>query len=81
MTCMHSSAHQRRAKYTIRQCKTAKPGKRSLILRHIEELGLHVQLAELGYAACELEIGLHSFQDPHVGEADFFDELEFGVFG
>lgn len=36
-----------------------------------EELGLHVDLAEAGDAAGELEERLHTFENVHVCEADF----------
>jgi hypothetical protein len=40
---------------------------------------LHVDSAELRNTARELEVGLHTLEDSHVGEANLSDELEFGV--
>lgn len=51
-----------------------------LLWKH-EKARLHVDSAELCNTARELEVCLHTFEDSHVGEADFSDELEFGVLG
>lgn len=48
-------------------------------LRGLEELGLHVDLAELRYTATQLHKRLHPIQDAHVCEPDFPDEFQFGV--
>lgn len=44
-----------------------------------EELWLHVNLAQLRNTPAELQQRLHAVQNAHMREADFLDELEFGV--
>ena len=44
--------------------------------RHSEELWLHVNLAEPGDAAGQLEEGLDAFQNTHVREANLLDKLQ-----
>lgn len=52
---------------------------RMLVPRHLEELRLHIQLAELRYAARKLQICLHAFQYSHVREADLSNEFQLRV--
>lgn len=40
---------------------------------------LHVDSAELCNTARKLKIGLHTLKNSHVCEANFADELEFGM--
>lgn len=47
---------------------------------YFELLGLHVNFTQLGETATQLEECLNAFQDAHVGESDFLDELEFRMF-
>ena len=44
-----------------------------------EQLWLHVEPAELSYTPSKLQIGLHSFQDPHVSEANLSNEFQLRV--
>lgn len=46
-----------------------------------EKLRLHIKLAEFRDTPSQLQICLHSFQNPHMREADLLDELELGVLG
>ncbi len=47
--------------------------------RNLKQFGLHVNLAQLRQTAAQLQERLHSVEDAHVGEANFFDELELRV--
>lgn len=49
------------------------------LLRCNEQLGLHVEPAELSHTPSELQICLYSLQDPHVSEANLSNELQLGV--
>jgi len=42
---------------------------------------LHINFAELGETATQLEKRLQTLQDPHVSEADLLDELQLCVLG
>lgn len=53
---------------------------RSLGLRRLEKLWLHVYLAEFRYATAQLEQRLYTIQDTHMGKSDFSDELQLRVF-
>lgn len=45
-----------------------------------KQLSLHVDLAQFRQTSAQLQKGLHAFQNAHMGEANFFDELEFRMF-
>ena len=61
---------QRRGEYAAGyQCLTQSLGR-------LEQLRLHVNLAELSHAATQLEQRLHAVQDTHVREPNLLDKLQ-----
>jgi hypothetical protein len=50
-------------------------------LRQNKQRWLHAQPTQLRHAAGQLQVRLHTLQDPHVREANLADELELGVLG
>lgn len=45
----------------------------------LEQLGLHVNLAEFRDTTTELQQRLHSIQDTHVRKSNLLDELQLGM--